>query len=94
MTRMLSLMLAGLVLAGCTLSQADSALTLGIEKKQQQSDIEARAVANAPCIMTIGAFNRIADPQKQCAIMVLCGGTCPQLGAPPAAVFNIGPGSE
>ena len=61
-----------LLLSGCsdirTLSYA------GIEQKKQYNDVQADLYMQAPCDMTIGAFNRRLSPVQQRAVTALCGG--------------------
>lgn len=75
------LIVFGLALAsvGCTqvgagLAVADGVSAAAIEQKRQASDIEARMVLRAPCIMTAGAFFRLDSQSDREGVALLCGG--------------------
>lgn len=63
-------------LGACTPTQiaaADAATGAAIDTARAAADVEARALAAAPCKMTIGAWARIEDAAQRDAIAVLCG---------------------
>ncbi len=71
------LILAGLVLAGCTpTAQAafDAASGQAVESVKRAEDTKAALALQAPCAMTLGAYNRLGDMTKPRAVMELCGG--------------------
>lgn len=67
----------GLFLAACTPNQqaiVDAAAGQGVESLKRAEDTKARLALQAPCAVTIGAYNRLQDEAKQRAVMALCGG--------------------
>ena len=62
------LLLTGLILVGCAGVNAQV-----IDRAQNVSDDAAAALVAAPCAMTVGAYNRLAQT-KRIAVDLLCGG--------------------
>ena len=45
-----------------------------VESIKDAEDSKAGLALQAPCAVTVGAFNRLTDAAKQRAVMALCGG--------------------
>lgn len=73
------LALSGCGTAGAALGYAEGNVDQAIELKRKQSEVEARAVINVPCAMTVGAFHRELTQREQTAVAELCGGGESQL---------------
>lgn len=72
MRKLILLPAVAILATGC--AAADQFVDTAIDRKRQQSDTEARAVINVPCVITVGAYYRELTPREQQAIDVLCGG--------------------
>jgi len=72
MGHLISLALAGAILAGCAGFQAEA-----LGRAQKVSDDAARALVAAPCAMTVGAYNRLPQTSR-IAVDLLCGGNALQ----------------
>lgn len=66
------------LLAGCT--QAEDAATLAEEKTKRAKDIEAGILENAPCLIGLGAWDRMPDLQRRKAVFLLCVNDAGQFG--------------
>lgn len=51
---------------------ADAATTAALESTRAALDVEARALAAAPCKMSLGAWMRMENPERRMAVAVLC----------------------
>ncbi len=72
MANLISLALAGFILAGCAGFQAEA-----LDRAQEVNDDAARALTVAPCAMTVGAYNRLPQTHR-IAVDLLCGGSALQ----------------
>ncbi len=68
MSKPIVIALAGLILVSCASVQAEV-----IDRAKEANDDAARALVAAPCQMSVGSFNRLAQHQRV-AIDLLCGG--------------------
>lgn len=60
-------------LAGCSVS-AKTLLNEGVEGVKEFEDTKATVAIQAPCAMSLGAYNRVLNTQQQRDVMSLCGG--------------------
>lgn len=74
---LLGLSLGGCQAAGQAVAYAEGNVDDAIRLKQKQSNVEARAILNVPCAMTIGAYHRELSAREQAAVAELCGGGQP-----------------
>ena len=49
------------------------------EEARAAKDIEARVLIDSACLMGIGAWNRLTNPNEQVGAMLLCGGQSNEL---------------
>lgn len=69
----LKVLVAGLVLAGCT-DASRAIVNQAVETVKQVEDSKARLVLQAPCAMTVGAKNRVLSEAEKRHVEGLCGG--------------------
>lgn len=85
MMRAGTLLLAAVVLAviaagglsGCGYARQATAYAEGnvdeaIQLKRRQSDVEARAVVNMPCVTSVGAYFRELDDREKLGVALIC----------------------
>ncbi len=80
----LKVLVAGLVLAGCT-DASRAIVNQAVETVKQVEDSKARLVLQAPCAMTVGAKNRVLSEDEKGHVEALCGGTAER----PATVEDL-----
>lgn len=80
----LKVLVAGLVLAGCT-DASRTIVNQAVETVKQTEDSKARLVLQAPCAMTVGAKNRVMSEDEKDHVEALCGGR----GERPATVEDL-----
>jgi Mn2+/Fe2+ NRAMP family transporter len=64
-------------LSGCGYARQATAFAEGnvneaIQIKRRQSDVEARAVVNMPCITTVGSFFRELNDREKLGVALIC----------------------
>jgi hypothetical protein len=64
---------AFIALAGCT-DASRAIVNQAVETVKRAEDTKARLALQAPCAVTVGAYNRLNDATRQRAVMALCGG--------------------
>lgn len=71
---LLVLILAMPLLGACAaqVAAADAATTAALDSTRAALDVEARALAAAPCKMSLGAWLRMENPERRMAVAVLC----------------------
>lgn len=70
----LKVLVAGLVLVGCT-GASRAIVNQAVETIKQTEDTKARLVLQAPCAMTVGAKNRVLSEDEKNHVEALCGGS-------------------
>lgn len=70
----LKVLVAGLVLVGCT-DASRAIVNQAVETVKQTEDSKARLVLQAPCAMTVGAKNRVLSEDEKGHVEALCGGS-------------------
>ena len=73
MSKPILIVLATLALAACT-PATRAVLNEGVERVKAVEDAKARLALQAPCSVSLGAFNRVLSADEQRAVMTLCGG--------------------
>lgn len=68
------LIAAGFLTALTACDQAILYKDTAIKYKEEYSNQEADVVKRAPCLMTVGAYNRILTEKEKQGVSLLCGG--------------------
>lgn len=80
----LKVMVAGLMLVGCT-DASRAIVNQAVETVKQAENSKAKLVLQAPCAMTVGAKNRVLSEDEKGHVEALCGGR----GERPATVEDL-----